>query len=55
MDNKIDNRINKTIDKIKINTGELVLIQKLKEEYEKKQAELVNEIYAKILQSLKIT
>ena len=46
---------NQTIDTIKINNAELVLIQKLKEEYDKKQEEIINKIYTTILKSLKIT
>ena len=54
-DKLIDNRINKTIDKIKINRAELLLIERLKKEYDHKLIEIVNEIYMKILKSLKIT
>ena len=46
---------NQTIDTLKINTAELVLINKLKEEYERKRNKIINEIYTTILKSLKIT
>ena len=46
---------NQTIDTLKINTAELVLINKLKEEYERKRNKIINEIYTTILKSLKNT